>query len=139
MLGENGAGKSTLIKIMTGIYTPDSGAMLLDGRPITVRSPIEAQAQGIAAIHQEPMIFPDLNVAENIFISHRNRGHILHWGRMVREAEAILEKLDIHLDVRSPARGLTLATQQAVEIAKAISLKVKKEHGRITPPFITLD
>ena len=125
LLGENGAGKSTLIKIMTGIYTPDSGAMLLDGRPITVRSPIEAQAQGIAAIHQEPMIFPDLNVAENIFISHRNRGHILHWGRMVREAEAILEKLDIHLDVRSPARGLTLATQQAVEIAKAISLKVR--------------
>jgi len=125
LLGENGAGKSTLIKIMTGIYTPDSGAMLLDGRPITVRSPIEAQAQGIAAIHQEPMIFPDLNVAENIFISHRNRGHILHWGRMVSEAEAILEKLDIHLDVRSPARGLTLATQQAVEIAKAISLKVR--------------
>jgi rhamnose transport system ATP-binding protein len=125
LLGENGAGKSTLIKIMTGIYTPDSGAMLLDGRPITVRSPIEAQAQGIAAIHQEPMIFPDLNVAENIFISHRNRGHILRWGQMVREAEAILQKLDIHLDVRSSARGLTLATQQAVEIAKAISLKVR--------------
>lgn len=125
LLGENGAGKSTLIKIMTGIYTPDSGAMLLDGRPITVRSPIEAQAQGIAAIHQEPMIFPDLNVAENIFISHRNRGHILRWGQMVREAEAILQKLDIHLDVRSSARGLTLAAQQAVEIAKAISLKVR--------------
>ncbi len=125
LLGENGAGKSTLIKIMTGIYTPDNGTMLLDGRPITVRSPIEAQAQGIAAIHQEPMIFPDLNVAENIFISHRNRGRILRWGQMVREAEAILQKLDIHLDVRSSARGLTLATQQAVEIAKAISLKVR--------------
>ncbi|MCE7987183.1 MAG: sugar ABC transporter ATP-binding protein [Caldilinea sp. CFX5] len=125
LLGENGAGKSTLIKIMTGIYTPDSGAMLLDGRPITVRSPIEAQAHGLAAIHQEPMIFPDLNVAENIFISHRNRGHILRWGRMVREAEAILQKLDIHLDVRSSARGLTLAAQQAVEIAKAISLQVR--------------
>jgi rhamnose transport system ATP-binding protein len=125
LLGENGAGKSTLIKIMTGIHSPDSGAMLLDGRPITVRSPIEAQAQGIAAIHQEPMIFPDLNVAENIFISHRNRGRILRWGQMVRDAEAILQKLDIHLDVRSSARGLTLATQQAVEIAKAISLKVR--------------
>ena len=90
-----------------------------------MRSPIEAQAQGIAAIHQELMIFPDLNVAENIFTSHRNRGRILRWGQMVRDAEAILQKLDIHLDVRSSARGLTLATQQAVEIAKAISLKVR--------------
>ena len=125
LLGENGAGKSTLIKIMTGIYTPDEGTILLDGRPIPVRNPIEAQTHGIAAIHQEPMIFPDLNVAENIFISHRNRGRILHWRQMVRDAEAILAKLDIHLDVRSPARGLTLATQQAVEIAKAISLQVR--------------
>lgn len=125
LLGENGAGKSTLIKIMTGIHTPDSGEILLDGRLITVRSPVEAQAYGIAAIHQEPMIFPDLNVAENIFISHRNRGRIIHWRQMVREAEAILDKLDIHLDVRSTARGLTLAAQQAVEIAKAISLQVR--------------
>lgn len=125
LLGENGAGKSTLIKILTGIYTPDSGEILLDGQPITVRNPVEAQVHGIAAIHQEPMIFPDLNVAENIFISHRNRGHILHWRQMVRDAEAILAKLDIHLDVRSPARGLPLAAQQAVEIAKAISLQVR--------------
>lgn len=125
LLGENGAGKSTLIKIMTGLHSPDSGEILLDGRPISVRSPVEAQAHGIAAIHQEPMIFPDLNVAENIFISHRNRGRIIHWRQMVREAEAILDKLDIHLDVRSSARGLTLATQQAVEIAKAISLQVR--------------
>ncbi|MEZ4734940.1 MAG: sugar ABC transporter ATP-binding protein [Caldilineaceae bacterium] len=125
LLGENGAGKSTLIKIMTGIYQPDGGAILLDGQPITVRNPVEAQRYGIAAIHQEPMIFPDLNVAENIFISHRNRGHLLHWRRLYRDAEAILAKLDIHLDVRSSARGLTLATQQAVEIAKAISLQVR--------------
>ena len=74
LLGENGAGKSTLIKIMTGIHAPDAGEILLDGKPIRVSSPIEAQAYGIAAIHQEPMIFPDLSVAENIFISHRARG-----------------------------------------------------------------
>ena len=125
LLGENGAGKSTLIKIMTGIYPPDQGEILLDGAPITLHSAVEAQAYGIAAIYQEPMIFPDLNVAENIFISHRDRGPILRWGKMYRDAEKILAQLDIHLDVRSQARGLTLAAQQAVEIAKAISLEVR--------------
>ncbi|MEZ4673822.1 MAG: sugar ABC transporter ATP-binding protein [Caldilineaceae bacterium] len=125
LLGENGAGKSTLIKIMTGIYQPDQGAILLDGQPITIQNSIDAQTQGIAAIHQEPMIFPDLNVAENIFISHANRGAVVRWREIYREAAAILDKLDMTLDVRSPARGLTLAEQQAVEIAKAISLNVR--------------
>lgn len=125
LLGENGAGKSTLIKIMTGIHKPDRGEILLDGQPITVANSVDAQAHGIAAIHQEPMIFPDLNVAENIFISHRKRGSVIRWRQMYREAEKILAQLDIKLDVRSPARGLTLAAQQAVEIAKAISLNVR--------------
>jgi rhamnose transport system ATP-binding protein len=125
LLGENGAGKSTLIKIMTGIYPPDQGQILLDGRPIQVRSSIEAQAYGIAAIYQEPMIFPDLTVAENIFISHRRQGAILRWGKLFRDAEAILEQLDVALDVRQPARNLTVGGQQIVEIAKAISLQVR--------------
>lgn len=125
LLGENGAGKSTLIKIMTGLYQPDEGEMLLDGVPITVASSIEAQGYGIAAIYQEPMVFPDLSVAENIFISHGNRGPIVNWRKMNQEAEEILAKLDIRLDVGAPARGLTLAAQQAVEIAKAISLRVR--------------
>jgi len=125
LLGENGAGKSTLIKIMTGIHQPDQGQMLLEGQPITIQNSVDAQTHGIAAIHQEPMIFPDLNVAENIFISHANRGAVLRWGQMYREAEEILARLDIKLDVRSQARGLTLAAQQAVEIAKAISLQVR--------------
>lgn len=125
LLGENGAGKSTLIKIMTGIHKPDQGEILLDGQPVAVQNSIDAQQQGIAAIHQEPMIFPDLNVAENIFISHGNRGTVVRWREMYREAKTILEQLDMQLDVRSPARGLTLAAQQAVEIAKAISLQVR--------------
>ncbi len=125
LLGENGAGKSTLIKIMTGIHKPDQGTILLDGQPITIQNSIDAQTYGIAAIHQEPMIFPDLNVAENIFISHANRGAVVHWRQMYRAAAAILKTLDMQLDVRSPARGLTLAAQQAVEIAKAISLNVR--------------
>jgi rhamnose transport system ATP-binding protein len=125
LLGENGAGKSTLIKIMTGIYQPDSGEILLDGRPVQIANAMAAQSLGIAAIYQEPMIFPDLNVAENIFIGHVNRGPIVRWRQMYREARDILAKLDVKLDVRMPARGLTLAAQQAVEIAKAISLKVR--------------
>jgi rhamnose transport system ATP-binding protein len=125
LLGENGAGKSTLIKIMTGIYNPDQGEILLDGQPLTISSPTEAQAYGIAAIYQEPMVFPDLNVAENIFITHRDVGAVLRWGKLYRDAEAILAKLDVKLDVRAQARGLTLAAQQTVEIAKAISLKVR--------------
>ena len=125
LVGENGAGKSTLIKIMTGIYRSDRGEMLLDGQEVKIHNSIDAQVLGIAAIHQEPMIFPDLNVAENIFISHKNRGMIVRRGKMYREAEEILGQLGISLDVRSAARGLTLAAQQAVEIAKAISLNVR--------------
>jgi rhamnose transport system ATP-binding protein len=125
LVGENGAGKSTLIKIMTGIYRPDQGEILLDGEPVQIPNSQEAQARGIAAIYQEPMVYPDLNVAENIFISHRDRGPIVRWGKMYRDADEILAKLDVRLDVRMPARGLTLAAQQTVEIAKAISLDVR--------------
>ncbi len=125
LVGENGAGKSTLIKIMTGIHRPDTGEILLDGQPIHIHNSQQAQTHGIAAIYQEPMVFPDLNVAENIFISHRDRGLVVRWSKMYEDAEAILSKLDVKLDVRMPARGLTLAAQQAVEIAKAISLEVR--------------
>lgn len=125
LLGENGAGKSTLIKIMTGIHKPDTGEILLDGKPIEIANSAQAQSHGIAAIYQEPMIFPDLNVAENIFISHQGRGSVVRWGKMYRDADAILAKLGVALDVRSPARGLTLAAQQTVEIAKALSLNTR--------------
>jgi rhamnose transport system ATP-binding protein len=125
LIGENGAGKSTLIKIMTGVYHSDQGEMFLDGEPIQVSNSVEAQAYGIAAIYQEPMIYPDLNVAENIFITHRSRGLFVNWRKMYRDAEEILAKLDVKLDVRMSARGLTLAAQQAIEIAKAISLHVR--------------
>ena len=125
LLGENGAGKSTLIKIITGVHQPDRGEMLLAGQPVTIRNAAEAQRLGVAAIYQEPLLFPDLNVAENIFISHQDRGAVVDWREMFHDAERILAELGVALDVRNPARGLTLAAQQSVEIAKAISLNVR--------------
>src|SRR2546422_7215048 len=125
LLGENGAGKSTLIKIMTGVVQPDAGELIVDGRPARVGSALEAQALGIAAVYQEPMIFPDLSVAENIFISHRDRGRIVDRGAMRRDAEAVLDRLGVRLDVREPARRLTVAAQQTRRRAQALSLRVR--------------
>jgi rhamnose transport system ATP-binding protein len=125
LLGENGAGKSTLIKIMTGVEQPDAGQMAVDGAEVALGSALHAQDLGIAAIYQEPNIFPDLSVAENIFISHRDRGRVLDRRAMRRDAEQILGRLGVQLDTDEPARGLTLAEQQTVEIAKALSLQVR--------------
>lgn len=125
LLGENGAGKSTLIKTITGIHPPDSGEILVESQPISINSSAEAQRYGIAAIYQEPLVFPDLNIAENIFISHRNRGYFMNWGKLYKDAEAVLKRLNVSLDVRAQARGLPLAAQQTVEIAKAISMNVR--------------
>jgi rhamnose transport system ATP-binding protein len=125
IVGENGAGKSTLIKIMTGVYQPDAGEIVFEGKPLAIRSPQAAQHLGIAAIYQEPMVFPDLDVAENIFISHQGLGTLMNWPRLYKEADALIARLGITLDVRRAASGLTLAEQQTVEIARALSLKVK--------------
>src|SRR5919106_12469 len=94
LLGENGAGKSTLIKIMTGVQRQDGGEIRIDGTPVRVTSSQDAQRLGVAAIYQEPMIFPDLSVAENIFIGHPERGALMRWRQMYREAETLLAHLD---------------------------------------------
>ncbi len=125
LLGENGAGKSTLIKVMTGIHAPDDGVIRVNGDETTFKGSGAAQKAGIAAIYQEPAIFPDLNVAENIFMSHQDRGAVVRWRRMYQDAEAILARIDVGMDVRKLASGLTVASQQAVEIAKALSLDVR--------------
>jgi rhamnose transport system ATP-binding protein len=125
IVGENGAGKSTLIKIMTGVYQPDHGTLARNGAAVTIPNTQAAQRLGIAAIFQEPMVFPDMDVAENIFISHRDKGLLMDWGKLYREADALVQQLGVTLDVRRPASGLTLAEQQTVEIARALSLDVK--------------
>jgi rhamnose transport system ATP-binding protein len=125
IVGENGAGKSTLIKIMTGVYQPDSGEIVANGRPVAIRTTQEAQQLGVAAIYQEPMVFPDLDVAENIFISHQHLGAFVNRRKLYRDADELIGRLGVSLDVRRAASGLTLAEQQTVEIARALSLNVK--------------
>ena len=125
IVGENGAGKSTLIKVMTGVHQPDSGQILIGGQAVTIPSTQAAQRLGVAAIFQEPMVFPDLDVAENIFISHRKSGMLMNWAKLYVDAEELISRLGVTLDARRAASGLTLAEQQTVEIARALSLNVK--------------
>ncbi|MDN3263172.1 sugar ABC transporter ATP-binding protein [Streptomyces sp. CSDS2] len=127
LAGENGAGKSTLIKTLAGVHRPDTGQVLLDGGPVVLRGPGDARAAGIAVIHQEPTLFPDLSVAENIFLGRgptRALGRIDH--KAVREATAaLMRRLGVGLDPGRPARGLSIADQQLVEIAKALSFDAR--------------
>ncbi|HEX6304196.1 MAG TPA: sugar ABC transporter ATP-binding protein [Anaerolineales bacterium] len=123
LLGENGAGKSTLIKTMTGVYQPDSGEVYLHEEPVHFSGPREAQRQGIGAIYQEPSLFPDLDIAENILAGRQpTRAGRVDWPAMYREARQLLEKLGVRLDPGTKARNLSVAQQQTVEIARALSL-----------------
>ncbi|MFB6987785.1 sugar ABC transporter ATP-binding protein [Streptomyces sp. NPDC056304] len=127
LAGENGAGKSTLIKTLAGVHRPDGGQVLLDGRPVVFHGPADARAAGIAVIYQEPTLFPDLSIAENIFMGRQPRrglGRIDH--RAVREAtEGLMRRLGVDLSPDRPARGLSIADQQIVEIAKALSFDAR--------------
>ena len=123
IVGENGAGKSTMIKIMTGVHQPTSGTVQIDGRPVTLTGTQAARAAGVAAIYQEPMVFPDLDVAENIFIS--SPGLIRDPAGARRAAQGLIDRIGMRLDPARIASGLTLAEQQAVEIARALSQDVR--------------
>lgn len=122
LIGENGAGKSTLSSIITGVVQRDGGDMTLDGRPYAPSSPSEALNAGVVLIHQEIRLLPELSVAENIFLGRlpRRAGRVDR-ERMHREAAEVLASLGVELDPRRPVRGLSMARQQEIEIAKAIS------------------
>ena len=125
LAGENGAGKSTLIKIISGIYQPDSGSIYLNGNLVNLKNALFAQKHGIASIYQEPTIFPDLSVAENIYMGHQECSPItkrLNWKKMYDNAEQLLESLELDLDPRTKVRNLSAAEQQLAEIVKALSL-----------------
>jgi rhamnose transport system ATP-binding protein len=127
LVGENGAGKSTLVKILAGVYQPDAGSLQVDGREVALHGPAMARAAGIAVIYQEPALFPDLTVAENMFIGRQplTSGHRIDRRAMRTEAAAIFGRLGVQLDPARLARGLSIADQQVVEIGKAISLQAR--------------
>ena len=124
LLGENGAGKSTLMKILSGAYTKDSGEILIDGRTTDIRNTTDSEKLGVAIIYQELNLIPELTIAENIFLDRQpiNRG-LIDWKRMRADAQEALQQIDIELDVKMKVGSLSVAQQQMVEIAKAISLK----------------
>jgi len=124
LIGENGAGKSTLVKIMAGLYRRDSGDFLLRGEPVDFATTAQSKAAGIAVIYQEPTLFPDLSVTENIFMGRQPVGRLGRIDRasMRQETARIFARLGVALDPDRLTDGLSIADQQIIEIAKAISL-----------------
>jgi inositol transport system ATP-binding protein len=123
LMGENGAGKSTLMKIISGIYTPDKGQILLNGQPITLKSPIDALGQGIAMIHQELNLMPHMTVAENVWITREPKtrlGFVDHH-ELKHKTQELFQRLNIDIDPLAEVQDLSVANRQMVEIAKAVS------------------
>ena len=126
LMGENGAGKSTFIKVITGVHRAEEGEMYLDGRRVDFRSPLDAQNAGIAAIYQHVTSYPHLTVAENIFMGHEIRKHgIMQWKKMNEAAGALLRQLDADFQPTARMGALSVAQQQMVEIAKALSTNAR--------------
>ena len=123
LLGENGAGKSTFAKILAGVHRPSRGTLTLNGQAVEITSPIVAQKLGITLIHQEPISFPDLSVAENLVLGRTDGAPLgrVKWAAMTREARQLMDLLGVRIDVTKPMRGLSIADQQMVEIARALA------------------
>ena len=128
LLGENGAGKSTLMKILSGAQPADSGSIHISGEPVHIHSPHHAQQLGVSMIYQEFNLSPYLSIAENIFLGRepKLRGTpFINWRTMYGDAREILARIRVNLDVRRPVNECSVAQQQMVEIAKAISFNSK--------------
>ena len=121
LIGENGAGKSTLVKILSGVHQPDAGEIQLDGNPVRIASPVDARRLGIAVVHQECLVFDNLNVAENLFVNaHPATRGLVNWGEMQRRAEVVLRDLDADFDADTSVATLSIAQKHVVQIARAL-------------------
>lgn len=126
LMGENGAGKSTFIKVITGVHRAEEGEMFLNGQKVNFKGPRDAQEAGIAAVYQHATSYPDLTVAENIFMGHEivRRG-MIQWKEMNARANALLQRMSADFDATAVVGTLSVAQQQMVEIAKALSTDAK--------------
>ena len=126
LFGENGAGKSTLMKILSGVVSPTSGEIVLDGRPVRFGSTVDARDQGISIIHQELSLAPNLSVRDNIFLGRELRGRTgLDFDEEARQARALMAELEEDIDPATPVEDLRLGQQQLVEIARALSVDAR--------------
>lgn len=127
LMGENGAGKSTLMKVLGGIYQPDEGQIIVAEAPAVMKSPLEAKAKGIVFIHQELSLAEELTVAENIYLGElpRKRFGLVDWARLEEQTQAILDRLKVGFDPRTRVGDLSIANQQMVEIARALTVDAK--------------
>ncbi|RPH49398.1 MAG: sugar ABC transporter ATP-binding protein, partial [Planctomycetota bacterium] len=127
LVGENGAGKSTLIKVITGAHRPDAGTIEVDGRRINHNSPLVSRSLGIAAIYQQPALFPDLTVAENMAMGFESGGRwrLIDWRSRRARARELLDRIGARIDPDAPVSALTMPEQQMVEIAKSLGGQAK--------------
>lgn len=127
LIGENGAGKSTLVKILTGIYRPNEGEILLDGQPVTFQSAQDAIDAGVTAIHQETVLFDELSVGENIFLGHAPKGRfgLIDWKTINDKSRALLQRLESKIDPTIRLKDLSIAQRHLVAIARALSVEAR--------------
>ncbi|MFO1038598.1 MAG: sugar ABC transporter ATP-binding protein [Geminicoccaceae bacterium] len=130
LVGENGAGKSTLMKILSGVYQADSGTIRHDGKPVVLRSPVDAAKAGIGMVHQEQSLLPNISVAENIFLGQEApflSGGVIRWNDMWAAARQQLAKVRLDIDPRTRTESLSFADRQMVELAKVLRLEEEIE------------
>lgn len=127
LMGENGAGKSTLMKVLGGVYQPDAGQIIVGEQPVVMRTPLEAKHKGIVFIHQELSLAKELTVAENIYLGElpRKRFGLVDWEELFKQTNSILQRLKVSFDAKTRVGDLSIANQQMVEIARALTHKAQ--------------